>query len=237
MKLFLRKLVYKKFFRKLICNFIVAYMNFVYFTSRIKFVNFEILAKSAKNKEPLIIVFWHNRLMMIPFIAKKVKKLHPFYNFMTLASKHGDGQFVGQVMENLGLISILGSTQSDKNKRSKGIGVASFKRIFSGFKAGYSLGITPDGPRGPNQKINGEIINIAHKANVGVLALSYSSSKFIELKTWDKFKIPLPFSKICFYLDEEIVYVPKESSESEITKIEEKIEEKMNLAQEKSQEF
>ena len=233
----LRKITYSWLFQELICLLFMSYMKFVYHTSKVTFINQERLFEAAKNKTPLLIVFWHNRLMMIPFITLKPKKLHKGYNFMTLASRHGDGRFVGKTMEKFGLISILGSSQ-DKRKSSRGIArgidIGSFKKIFEGLKKGYSLGITPDGPRGPNQKINGEIVNIARISQAGILATSYSSSRFKKLNTWDKFTIPLPFSNLCFYFDEKPIYVAKNSTEEEMEKIKILVEERINFAQDYS---
>ena len=118
MKLALRRIAYTKFSREFVCAIFSSYMKLVYFTSRVSFINYETIMDAAKNKRPLILVFWHNRLMMIPFITRKAKKSFPGYNFMTLASKHGDGQFVGRVMEKFGLISILGSSQNKQKNRS-----------------------------------------------------------------------------------------------------------------------
>ena len=67
-----------------------------------------------------------------------------------------DGKFVGMVMEKFGLVSILGSTK-DGRKSSRGIDYSSMRKIINGLRDGCSLGITPDGPRGPNKKINGEL--------------------------------------------------------------------------------
>jgi lysophospholipid acyltransferase (LPLAT)-like uncharacterized protein len=148
--------------------------------------------------------------MMIPFVAREVKRLCPEHNLMTLASKHGDGKFVGMVMEKFGLISILGSTQ-DKKHPSRGIDYRELRRLIDGLKNGNSLGITPDGPRGPNQQINGELINIAKLTGAGIVAISYASSNFLVIKkSWDKFKFPLPFGKICFISDEVIYYASRD---------------------------
>ena len=233
LKFFLRQKAYSWFFQQIICTFLAGYMWLVYLTSSKKFINAKSLLDSAQTNQPLIVVFWHNRLMMVPFVARFVQKQYPKYRFMTLASKHGDGQFVGKVMEKFGLISILGSTKSTKNA-ARGISFQSLKQIFEGLKKGYSLGVTPDGPRGPNQKINGEIVNIARISGAKILAISYSSKHFIELKTWDKFKIPLPFSKLCFYLDEEAIFVPKKSDKNEEESIKMAVERKMDYIQEKS---
>jgi lysophospholipid acyltransferase (LPLAT)-like uncharacterized protein len=85
------------------------------------------------------------------------------------------------------------------------------------------------------QKINGEVINIARISQAGIIATSYSTSRFKRLNTWDKFFIPLPFSTICFYFDENPIYVAKNSSEEEIAKIKITVEDRANLIQEKSQ--
>ena len=204
----LREVAYTKLVTEIVCSIFQAYMWLVYLTCRKKFVNHYQIFEAARNKKPLIIAFWHNRLMMIPFITLGPKKAHRGYNFMTLASRHGDGRFVGRVMEKFGLISILGSTKNSKHK-DRGIPISSLKQIFGGLKKGYSLGITPDGPRGPNQKINGEIVNIARISGALIIPTSYSCSRSLELRTWDKFKIPLPFSKLCFYFDEELFGVAK----------------------------
>lgn len=226
-KQLIRKIAYTKIFQEIICSILKSYMWLVYLTSKKKFVNYEILVKCVEEKKPVIVAFWHNRLMMIPFITRKAKKINPQYNMMTLASNHGDGRFVGRVMEKFGLISILGSTK-DGRKSSRGITVSALRKIVKGLKKGDALGITPDGPRGPNQKINGEIINIAKISGAKILACSYSASKMKEINSWDKFKIPLPFSKICFYFDTEFIDVGKNDL---IADIESKLENKINFAQ------
>jgi Kdo2-lipid IVA 3' secondary acyltransferase len=232
----IRTIAYTKLFQEIICSALKVYMWIVYLTCQKKFINNHKLIEAAKNKKPLILVFWHNRLMMIPFFTLKTKKTYRHYNFMTLASRHGDGRFVGKVMEKFGLISILGSTKTSKNQ-DRGIPISSLKQIFNGLKKGYSIGLTPDGPRGPNQKINGDIIQMAKISGAGILAISYSCSRFIELKTWDKFKIPLPFSKLCFYADDDEFFVSKKLNALEESDLKKEIEERINSIQKKSQKF
>ena len=228
-----RKIAYSFLVRELICSIISIYMKLVYVSSKKIFVNREIIFEAARNKTPLIITFWHNRLMMVPFATREPKKLFSKYNVMTLASRHGDGYFVGRIMERLGLISIYGSSQGGR-KSSRGIDLKSFRKIFDGLKNGYSLGLTPDGPRGPNQKINGEVVNIARISGAGILAMSYSCSRFKQLNTWDKFQIPLPFGTLCFYFDSKPLYVAKNASAQEVEMIKIAAEKRMNFAQEES---
>ena len=235
-KQLLRKITYSWLFQEILCLVFLSYMRLVFYSSKRIFINHDVVLNAAKNNTALIIVFWHNRLLIAPFVTKKPKELYPNCNYMTLASRHGDGRFVGRIMEKMGLISILGSSR-DGRKASRGIDIGSFKRIFEGLKKGYSLNITPDGPRGPNQKINGEIVNIARIAQVGILAASCSASKFKQLNTWDKFKIPLPFSTLCFYMDERPFYVEKTADKEEMEKIKINIEQRLDILQEKSLEI
>lgn len=236
-KYLLRRLAYSYLVQELICTLLAAYMQLVFITSRKTFIGHKKMTAATLNKTPIILSFWHNRLMMIPFLANKVlrevKHERPNFRFMTLASKHGDGRFVGRVMEKFNFISVLGSSQSGHKKKSRGIDLKALRQIFNGFKSGNSLGMTPDGPRGPNQQINGEIINIAKISGAQIFPVSYSVSKFIELNTWDKFKIPLPFSKLCFYCDEPII-VARDISDEEAAKLKILLKEKMDLAQKNS---
>ncbi len=229
----LRKIFYIQSIQGFITWTLLFYIYLVYFTSRKRFANIEIALSEIKNNQPLIILFWHNRLMMIPFFAKKVKKYYPKYQFMTLASKHGDGRFVGLLMKKLGFISILGSTRNNRNP-SRGIGFDAIKQIFAGLKKGYSIGITPDGPRGPNQKINGDVVNIARMSGAKIITISCSFSRFKEINSWDKFKIALPFSRICYYCNDKVITVDKKANKLDMEKIKLEIEKDLDLAQEKS---
>jgi len=231
-KLFIKKIFFNNdLARKIISYLIYFYLFVVYKTSKKKFIGFEIHLDYIVSKKSIIFPFWHNRLMMIPFISNKLKSKIENYQLMTLASRHGDGKIVGEVMERFGLISILGSSK-DKRGSHKGIDYSSLKRIINGLKNGISLGITPDGPRGPNQEINGEIVNIAKLTGATLIAVSYSCSKFIIIKkSWDNFKIPLPFSKLCFVVSPNKYFIEKNISDLDLENLKLEIRDDLNRTQ------
>lgn len=229
-KQLIRRLFYTEAFQALICFIFISYMKLVFFSSRKVFVNRDLLEKAAKSSEPLFTAIWHNRLMLAPFFVLMIKKSNKNRQTFALASRHGDGQFISKIMARFGSEPILGSTR-DSRKASRGIDIANFRKIFTSLKKGGSIAITPDGPRGPSQKVNGELINIARISGAGILPLSYSASRFRKLKTWDKFLVPLPFSKISFVCDEQVIYVPKDASESEVLELTKKVEDRMNFVQ------
>lgn len=233
-RLFVKKIFFNnKIARKIISYLIYFYLFLVFKTSRKKFIglenHFNFIAKNS-----IIFAFWHNRLMMISFLSRQIKKEIKNFNLMTLASRHGDGKIVGEVMERFGLISILGSSK-DKRGSHKGIDYSSLKRILNGLKNGISLGITPDGPRGPNQEINGEIVSIAKLTGATVIAVSYSCSKFIIIKkSWDNFKIPLPFSRLCFVASPNKYFIEKNLSDLDLENLKLEIRDDLNRTQDLS---
>jgi lysophospholipid acyltransferase (LPLAT)-like uncharacterized protein len=63
-------------------------------------------------------------------------------------------------------------------------------------RAGHSLCITPDGPRGPRMRVNKGIIDIARLSGLPILPTAIATSGGKELDTWDRFRVPAPFSRI-----------------------------------------
>lgn len=231
-KYLLRRFLYSFVMQEILCSFLVFYLKLVYHTSKKEFVNFDVIHNEMKQGRALIFSFWHNRLLMNLFTVIIPKKFYK-KEVMSLSSKHGDGKFVGRSMEKIGMISISGSSQNNR-KSSRGIDIASFKQMIYNLKKGYSLGMTPDGPRGPAQKVHGKIVDIARISGVDIIPVSYSIKRHKKLNTWDKLMIPLPFSKLVFVCDEKIIKIGQHLTEEEIQKLNKLVEERMNLVQDKA---
>ena len=78
---------------------------------------------------------------------------------------------------------------------------------------------------------DGDIINIARITQAKIIAISYSCSRFYVFKSWDQFKLPLPFSKICFYFDQDLILVERDIDQEKIVELEKKLLDKLNNAQ------
>ncbi len=236
-KSFIRGIFYYYPIQQLVCYFIIIYMLIVYYTSKKKYIGLENYKEDVMQSKPLIMAFWHNRLFLCPFFAVRLrKKVNKNYKFLTLASKHGDGRFVGEVLSKFGLRNIYGSTKNN-NKAGRGIEFKSIRTIVKQVKSGKCLGITPDGPRGPNQQINGEILNIAKLTKAKIMPVSYSASRFIEVNSWDKFKIPLPFSKIYFVAYENNIKGEDIDDNYNEDLLKDRLKKYMDHAQEKSESY
>ena len=104
--------------------------------------------------------------MMISYCWKSNKKIN------ILASGHSDGRFGAIVGKYFKLNNI--PTSSNEKK-------ISLKPIFTLLKNSNYIGITPDGPRGPSQKVSEGIIKISKATQVPIIPIGFSSSKFISL--------------------------------------------------------
>jgi lysophospholipid acyltransferase (LPLAT)-like uncharacterized protein len=107
--------------------------------------------------------------------------------FHMLISEHSDGKIISAAVGHHGIKTIVGST-------SKG-GSHAIRQILRAIKQGDTVGVTPDGPRGPRFSVNQSLINLAHKAGVDLLPVSFSTSRRKVLNSWDRLVLPLPFGK------------------------------------------
>ena len=95
------------------------------------------------------------------------------------------------------------------------------------------IGITPDGPRGPNQKVSNGIIKISKATQVPIIPIGFASSKYRTLNSWDSFLITKPFSKSAFVWGKTIT-IPKNCTDNEIEEYKNILETELNLCVEKA---
>jgi lysophospholipid acyltransferase (LPLAT)-like uncharacterized protein len=77
------------------------------------------------------------------------------------------------------------------------------------------LTITPDGPRGPTYKVQSGVLRLAQSTGRPIVAIDNRIEWKFELKSWDKFQIPLPFSR-CYLTTSDPIRVPPEATEEEL---------------------
>lgn len=163
-------------------------------TMRFEILRSEIPMSFWKEEIPVIGAFWHSRLLMMPVVYKGNK-------LSFLVSPHRDGQIVGRAFKKFGFMPILGS--SDKR------GSQALQEMIRAIRQGYDVAIVPDGPRGPCQRVQFGIIELARRTGAPILPVSFSASKKKIMKTWDRFLLPRPFSKGVFIWGEPIYVDPK----------------------------
>ena len=165
-----------------------------------------------KDENSYIFCCWHNKLFLGPHLLPRNKVIN------ALQSSHSDGMITSVAFKYLGMKVILGSS-------FKG-GLKAFRKMVKCIKTGESIAITPDGPRGPKEKVKDGVIKLAQITNAPIIPLVWSTKKYKKIKSWDEFIIPFPFTK-GLYIFGEPMYINKKlnKKEFELTKL--KIEKEM----------
>ncbi len=133
---------------------------------------------------PSIVAFWHGRMFVLPFVFERYAK-----KVSILISRHRDGEFVAKLVERLGFKTVRGSTGKGKG------GEKAFLKMVKVLSKGEVVAITPDGPKGPAEKVKKGIVRLSMKTGVPIYPISFSAKPCYRFNSWDKFMLPLPFSK------------------------------------------
>lgn len=137
--------------------------------------------------------FWHNRLFVIPYLFQHFIRTR---TGAALTSASKDGEVLAAVLERFGVQSIRGSS----SRR----GVPAWREMKRAIDAGIDVAVTPDGPRGPRYHINPGLLLLAQRTDAPIMPARVNYHSFFQLKSWDGFMIPKPFSRVDVIFDEPI---------------------------------
>ncbi len=133
----------------------------------------------------LIWAFWHNRILVMPWIYRRHLSDR---NGAVLTSASRDGAVLAETMRNFGVSAVRGSS----SRR----GGQAMVELVKWIAKGHDVVIIPDGPRGPSYHLQPGIVKLAQKTGAGILPILVDYHSYWELKSWDQFRIPKPFSKV-----------------------------------------
>lgn len=169
---------------KVVPFLIYILMRIIWLTTKKEFP-YSIFPK--KNKH-YVCACWHSELLVSP---QYYRKLFPKHTTGAIASSHKDGKIVSNTLKYFDIYPIEGST-------SKG-GVKALINSLGALKKGDNVMITPDGPKGPRFTVSDGIVALSQKSNLEIFMINFQAKNYWQLKSWDKFVIPKPFSKITIY--------------------------------------
>lgn len=165
----------------LIAGIAAYYLRLVWFTGSWRWIGRERgEALFAQGRTPLL-CFWHGRMLIMAPAWPLDRKIH------MLISAHRDGRLIARAIAHFGISTVVGST-------SRG-GAAGLRAMTSKLQAGEPVAITPDGPRGPRMRAQIGVASIAKLAAAPVLPVSFSTNRGVQLGSWDRMLLPLPFGR------------------------------------------
>ena len=165
-------------------------------TLRFRTENLDAIAQRA-DSEPFIVAFWHNRLLLVPVAWERFLRASEGPSGRALTSTSRDGEIIAQILGRFGIGPVRGST-------TRG-GSTAIRELIRCLKQGRDVGITPDGSRGPRYEIKPGLVLLAQLSGRRILPISFEYANAWRTKSWDRFFIPKPFSRVTFVVGEPFV--------------------------------
>jgi lysophospholipid acyltransferase (LPLAT)-like uncharacterized protein len=141
-----------------------------------------------------IYAFWHARLL--PLVWS-----HRGRGVAVLVSRSADGELITRVIEHHGFVTARGSSHRGGRE-----GAA---EMLEWAQRGHLLGVTPDGPRGPAGVVKPGLVWLATRTGWPVVPVATASSRAWVARSWDRFRVPLPFAEVVVSYGEPIA-VPRD---------------------------
>jgi hypothetical protein len=190
------------------CWLAAQYIGLVWATGRWEIRNSAAPEQYWSQGKPFIIAFWHGRMLILPSMWPTSSKMH------MLISMHRDGEMIARAIGYFGHGTVRGSAAKPGTAKDKG-GAAALRGMLKALKANEYVGITPDGPRGPRMRATDGIVTVARVSGVPIIPCSFSARSRFVLGTWDRFVIPLPFTRGVIVWGEPIS-VPRDADVTEL---------------------
>ncbi|MFP4281979.1 MAG: DUF374 domain-containing protein [Opitutales bacterium] len=153
---------------------------------------------SAPGREALLalrpgamFILWHNRLFAGAEFHRRYRRRRAPVAGLISASR--DGAWLSAAFAAFGMMAVRGSS----GRR----GTEGARELMSVLRAGIDAGITVDGSRGPVYEAKEGAMMLARRTGAPLILLTPKYSAAWRLKSWDRFFIPKPFSRVEFDLE------------------------------------
>ena len=147
-----------------------------------------------------IFTFWHGRIFPATFYWRN-------RGIVVMTSLNRDGDAIAQCIQKFGYGAARGSS-------SRG-GFRALAEMSRMIRQGRDAAFTIDGPRGPRYIAKQGPVLLAMKTGAAIFCFHISMKHRIQLKSWDEFQIPLPFTR-ARVLKAPPIWAPSDSSEAHL---------------------
>lgn len=161
-----------------------------------------------KSGHRAIFTFWHGRIFPATYYWRK-------RGIVVMTSMNRDGDAIAQCIQRFGYGAARGSS-------SRG-GFRALAEMAREIRKGHDAAFTIDGPRGPRYVAKQGPVLLAMKTGAAIFCFHISMKRKIQLRSWDEFQIPLPFTR-ALVSKAEPIWVPQEASEEELRNLHQKMQ-------------
>ena len=136
----------------------------------------------VRNRKPVVFQFWHGDMFVAWYVTSAFQPA-------AIVSQAGDGDIASAVLEGLDYVTFRGSSTRGGRKAFSGMIRYLKKQEFK------VSAFASDGPRGPRYEMKAGTYVAAQHLDGYVIPVASSSKWKLQARGWDKFVVPLPFSR------------------------------------------
>jgi hypothetical protein len=186
-------------------GFVANYLRLVNATSRLVFDPSDPYVTHA-SLAPVIFTMWHGQHFMLPFTRQYDLDVR------VLISRHHDGEINALVAHKLGVDTIRGSGARDPSRMLEKGGVWGFLEMRTALEEGAFVCMTADISNLAPRRAGLGIVSLAKVSGRPIVPIAYASSRRIDVTSWDRATVNLPFSRAVCAVGE-IVEVPPDADD------------------------
>lgn len=157
------------------------FIRLIGLTWRVKWEGTGNLEKARELSGNLVFSFLHSRMLVLSYT-------HRGRNVQVLTSEHYDGDLMGRTIKRLHFGHLKGSS-------TRG-GAKALRQLVAVLKKGFDVGLTVDGPKGPRGIVQQGAVEISRMTGCVIIPISNTAEKRYLFNSWDRFQLPLPFSRV-----------------------------------------
>lgn len=151
-------------------------------TLRIQEENREEVDAIHAGGERLIFCLWHDELFSLIPVSRQLR-------VVSIVSPSSDGDMLARILASKNVGAVRGSST-----RGGVRALLSLARMMKNEQVHAC--ITVDGPAGPRHKTKEGPFFLANRTNGRIMPVRIYARHALRFPTWDKFQVPLPFSKV-----------------------------------------
>ncbi|MGJ8624349.1 MAG: lysophospholipid acyltransferase family protein [Yoonia sp.] len=170
-----------EFLINLVGRTIGYYLSFCTATTKWQYEGMDDL-KAALAEGPVLVMTWHSRSAM--------GSMHWPSDVAPLAALHNTspiGRVTGAMQQSSGLQPIKMAHNASN--------IAASRAILKSVKAGMSMALTGDGPKGPARELKEAPLEWARVTGIPIFCYAFSTTRGWRVKSWDRMLLPRSFGK------------------------------------------
>ena len=190
--------------RKILSKIAYWYVAFTKKTLRLK-----VIELVPRFEEQSVYALWHGE-QILPLCLNSGRRI------VAMCSMSKDGEIQAGVLKDFDFIAVRGS--SSKHAERALIETIRYAR------KGHFVAFTVDGPKGPVYKVKPGLLLVSQKLGIRLIPISaVAKNSLVFNKSWDKFRVPLPFSKTVIVYGNPIKISKEDNLDGKALEVEEEL--------------